>query len=346
MKDKKSIIPFMFMALLALSLISLFKCDGPNTNQIEDSISDLSISDKVSDLSIRDTVSDSLVDIGTDLNKNDTFEIAFRQVSNFKIQKEFIIFYFFGVISEPLKKDDYMIIKTNLTKEDGELMEQEANCTVKEDVNPENGEQKQVDLECQVKVGNPGQFNGLEIVPSKSIIGIPSEPKLLNPALVDLLIEIGEIKNYSLPENKKETIPVFNATSLDTNDSEKTGVFYINGEIPPKFELNKNIEFELTLLTGQKVLCTIPKVKPGKKEIKIEVLQEELKGTKIMISPCAAFDGYKEIIRLKKIEAKEPKDIANGRDIKLKKKFDLDLSFGQLSGFARRTKLIFFYFDL
>ena len=89
MKDKKSIIPFMFMALLALSLISLFKCDGPNTNQIEDSISDLSISD---------TVSDSLVDIGTDLNKNDTFEIAFRQVSNFKIQKEFIIFYFFGVI--------------------------------------------------------------------------------------------------------------------------------------------------------------------------------------------------------------------------------------------------------
>ena len=190
MKDKKRIIPFMFMALLALSLISLFKCDGPNTNQIEDSISDLSISDTVSDLSISDTISDSLVDIGTDLNKNDTFEIAFRQVSNFKIQKELIIFYFFGVISEPLKKDDYMIIKTNLTKEDGEPMEQEANCIVKEDVNPENGEQKQVDLECQVKVGNPGQFNGLEIVPSKSIVGIPSEPKLLNPALVDELIEI------------------------------------------------------------------------------------------------------------------------------------------------------------
>ena len=181
MKDKKRIIPFMFMVLLTLSLISLFKCDGPNTNQIEDSISDLSISDTVSDLSISntvsdlsisdtvsdlsisDTVSDSLVDIGTDLNKNDTFEIAFRQVSNFKIQKELIIFYFFGVISEPLKKDDYMIIKTNLTKEDGEPMEQEANCIVKEDVNPENGEQKQVDLECQVKVGNPGQFNGLEI---------------------------------------------------------------------------------------------------------------------------------------------------------------------------------------
>ena len=218
-------------------------------------------------------------------------------------------------------------------------------CIVKEDVNPENGEQKQVDLECQVKVGNPGQFNGLEIVPSKSIVGIPSEPKLLNPALVDELIEIGEIKNYSLPENKKETIPVFNATSLDTNDSEKTGVFYINGEIPPKFELNKNIEFELTLLTGQKVLCTIPKVKPGKKEIKIEcVLQEELNGTTIKISPCAAFDGYNEIIRLNKIETEKPINMPNGKEIKLTKKFDIDLSFGQLSGFAPRTNLIFFYF--
>jgi len=332
MKVKKNIIPFMFMALLTLSLISLFNCNEPN-NPTE--TSDLLGSD----------ISDSLFDMGTDLNNNPTFEIAFRQVSNFKILKEFIIFYFFGVVSEPLKKGDYMIIKTNLTKENDKPMEQEANCTVKEDVNPENGEEKQVDLECQVKVPKPEEYNGLEVVPSVLISGIPSEPKLLNPALVDELIEIGDIKNYSLPENKKEVIPVFNATSLDTNDSEKTGVFYINGEIPPNFELNKNTEFELTLLTGQKVICTIPKIKPGKKEIKIEcALQEELKGTKIMISPCAAFDGYNEIIRLKKIEAKEPKDIANGKEYKLNKTFDLDLSFGQLSGFAPRANLIFFYF--
>jgi hypothetical protein len=270
------------MSLLTISLISLLKCSDSINNPTN------------SDLFISDTFSDSLEDsISTDLSKNETFEISFRQVSNFRIQKEFIIFFFFGVISDPLKKGDYMIIQTNLTKEDGELMEKEANCTVIENVSPENGEQKQVDLECQIKVEKPEEYDGLEIIPSESITGIPSDPNLLNPSTVDELIELGDIKNYSLPENKNEIIPVFNATSLDTNGSETTGIFYINGEVPPKFELNKKIEFELTLLTGQKVTCTIPKITPEKKEIKIEcALQEEIKGIKIRISPCAALDGY------------------------------------------------------
>jgi hypothetical protein len=82
----------------------------------------------------------------------------------------------------------------------------------------------------------------------------------LNPAKVDELIEIGEIKNYSKPENKEETMPVFNATSLDTKDSEDTGVFYINGEVPPTFQLNKNLEFELRLLTGQKLYAPFLKL--------------------------------------------------------------------------------------
>ena len=63
------------------------------------------------------------------------------------------------------------------------------------------------------------------------------------------------------------------------------GVFYINGEVPPTFQLNKNLEFELRLITGQKVICTIPKVIPGRIKIRIEcVLQEDLKGEKIEIS--------------------------------------------------------------
>jgi hypothetical protein len=328
---------FMLTALLALSLISLLKCNA--ANQVGDSTSDLSGSDIISD-SIQDSTS-------IELNANiTTLEIAFRQVSKFRIQKEFIIFCFFGVVSEPFKKGDNISFQTNLTKkDDDEIMEQEANCTVKEDVNPENGELKQVDFECQVNVEKPEQYDGLEVIPSESITGIPSEPKLLNPAIVDELIQLGEIKDYSLPKNKEEPILVLNETSLDTNDSETTGVFYIEGVIPPKFKLIKNLDFELTLLTGQKVICTIPKIKPDKKEIRIEcVLEEEANNTKITISPCAAFDGYNEVIRFNRIEDKEPKDIPNGRDIKLKNKFNVDLSFGQLCGFAPRTNFIFFYF--
>ena len=328
--------------------------EGLTSTDLSDKISN---SDKVnttnSDLTDKTTISDLTEEvISTDLVGNNTYpelvdEIAFRQVSHFKIKKELkiIIFFFFGVVSKPIKRGAYMKIKTHLTKDDDKSVEQEATCKVREDVNLEDGEQKQADLECEIDVEKPEEYDGLEVVSSESISGIPTEPNLLNPAKVDELIEIGDIKNYSQPENKEETIPVFNATSLDTNGSEETGIFYINGEVPPKFELKKNIEFELILLTGQKVICTIPRVNQGKKEIRIEcVLQEELKGNKIMISPCAAFDGYNEIIRLNKIETEEPKNMPNGKENKLIKKFELDLSFGQLSGFAPRTNFIFFYF--
>ena len=194
-------------------------------------------------------------------NNTEVDEIAFRQVSNFKIEAKIIIFYFFGIVYKPIKIGAYMKIKIHLTKEDHKLEEQEAICTVQNDVTPENGQQKQADLKCTFNATKPEEYNGLEVVPdNEKISGVPMDPNLLNPAKVDELIKIGEIKDYSKLENKEETIPVFNATSIDTNGSNDTGVFYINGTVPPEFESNKNFEFNLILLTGEKVICTFPKV--------------------------------------------------------------------------------------
>ena len=97
---------------------------------------------------------------------------------------------------------------------------------------------------------------------------------------MDILIEEKEIDNY-----KDETIeiPIFNATSIDTKDSKKTGTFSIIGEFLSEFKLETRFEFEIILLTGEKAICTLPKiVKEGEVEIKCE-LQEELKDSKIMI---------------------------------------------------------------
>ena len=51
-------------------------------------------------------------------------------------------------------------------------------------------------------------------------------------------------------------------------------------------------EFEIILVTGEKALCTLPRVS-GKVEVGIEcILQEELKNEKIMIQQGLILDGY------------------------------------------------------
>ena len=51
------------------------------------------------------------------------------------------------------------------------------------------------------------------------------------------------------------------------------------------------------------------------------MLQEELKDNKIMI-----LYGYKEIIKINKISIEDKVTIANGKEIKLEKMFDIKLS--------------------
>ena len=212
-------------------------------------------------------------------------------------------------------------MKVNIIRK-GKLVEEEANCTAKEDITPENGAQKQADFDCKVEnIENSEECTGLELVSSPNISGIPTEPDLLNPAKVDELIESGEIKNYTSEEFKKnDTIPVFNATSIDTNNSEKTGVFVINGKIPPTYESKKKIEFEVILLTGEKAICTLPKISKNTNEIKIEcILQQVVKETKIMIQQFVVLNGYNQIMRFNKIETDKKVNIANGKEIILKK---------------------------
>jgi hypothetical protein len=102
-------------------------------------------------------------------------------------------------------------------------------------------------------------------------------------------------------------------------------------------------------MTGEKAICTFPKVKTNDegKEIKIEcILQKKLIDTKIMIQQFfCPLNGYKEIIRFNKISSKNKVNIANGKEKKLGRLFDLWLTFEQLCRFQRPSKsLISFLF--
>ena len=284
---------------------------------------------------------------GKEIEEERMFDInlSFGQVNSFEIEENIIEFIFIGFVTEELKKDENITMIINLVK-GKELVEEEVTCVSQEDVKPENGKQLPVEFDCKLEnIEKAEEYTGLEIVESEEISGIPTDPKLLNPVEVDKLIEKGEIKNYTSEEFKKEEIPVFNATSIDTSNSEETGIFIINGELLSEYTLQVSIEFEIFLITGEKAICTIPKIKEKESEIKIEcVLQEKLIGKKIMIEQCAALDGYNEIFRMNKISTEEEVTIGNGKEIEEKKMFNIDLSFGQVSGFEKGDNKIEFVF--
>jgi len=274
-------------------------------------------------------------------------DISFRQVCNFETNQNLkeIIFTFVATSSDPIMKGDKLNMTVNLIK-GKELEEKEAFCISQEDINPEDGKQLQTEFECKLEeIERANEYTGLEIVQSSKISGIPTDPKLLNPVKVDKLIEKGEIKNYTTEESKNEEIPVFNATSIDATNSEETGTFTINGELLSEYTLQVSFEFEIILLTGERAICTMPKIKGDEKEIKIQcILQEILVGQKIMIGQCAALDGYNEMFRMNKISTEEEVTVRNGKEIEEEKMFNTSLSFGQVNSFEVRETIIKFIF--
>ena len=155
--------------------------------------------------------------------------LSFAQMNGFKTEENIIIFIFIGFTTQSLKKDESITMIVNLINENNELVEENAICTSKANVEVNTGEQAQVVFECKIEnIQNGKAYTGLEFVSSENITGIPSDSELLNPAKVDILIERGKMKNYTSYELD---IPVFDITSINTTNSEITGKFYINGQI-------------------------------------------------------------------------------------------------------------------
>ena len=63
-----------------------------------------------------------------------------------------------------------------------------------------------------------------------------------------------------------------------------------------------------------------------------------------MIGQCSVLDGYKEIIKINKISTEKEVTVGNGKEIKSKKLYNVDLSFGQVNKFDVKTEEISFTF--
>ena len=89
-----------------------------------------------------------------------------------------------------------------------ELMEKTAVCKVVESIETKDKKQIQIKFECKIEnIENAKEYTDLE----KNISDIPSNIDLLNPAIVDILIDERKIKNYTSEGFKDEEIPIFNA---------------------------------------------------------------------------------------------------------------------------------------
>ena len=288
----------------------------------------------------------SIGNIYKDLDNKLLLNISFRQVSKYKVDRDSkkINFNFYAITNESLFENNKIQIKVNLIN-GSDLIETVANCRLPKKIAPENKQFLQADFECAIEnLDNPDEFSGLKVVTSDSVLGFPTDSDLLNPAIVDMLISSDLIKDYSLEENKNEKINLFNATSINANDSEKTGKFFIYG-MANNFTTYNSKKFEIVLMTGEKAKCTLPKIKDNDTEVKIEcTLQKKLDKSRIMIQQCPILDNYNEIITLGKISTQEEFNATNGKEIELNKSYNVDLSFGQLSGFKAKEQFISFNF--
>ena len=100
---------------------------------------------------------------------------------------------------------------------------------------------------------------GLVVIKSDDVSGIPKEPQLIDPAKTDNLIQSGEIKDYSIEENLNILIPLFKTLNLNYSMCKKNGSLSFIGTSTSTIE--KDVLFNLTLSYPDAIFaCKLPRV--------------------------------------------------------------------------------------
>ena len=99
---------------------------------------------------------------------------------------------------------------------------------------------------------------GLDIIESDEITGIPSDSKLIDPAKTDLLIESGEVTDYSIEDNLNILLPLFQTLDLNYSMCKKNGSLLFIGKSSSTIE--NDVLFNLTLSYPNAIFaCKLPR---------------------------------------------------------------------------------------
>ena len=165
----------------------------------------------------------------------------------------------------------FIIKYNNINKNKGRLLyfrklsnreEQDVECSVKSKTSLNEYGIGAAGWTCTTGESSITDATGLDIIESDDVSGIPSDPDLIDPALTDILIEKGEMTDYSIEENLNILLPLFNTLDLNFSLCKQNGSIYFKGNTTSSIE--NDVLFNLTVSYPETVFaCKLPRVLKG-----------------------------------------------------------------------------------
>ena len=194
--------------------------------------------------------------------------ISFRQVSHIKTIPNGLSFFFAAFVKANLKVP-HTIPMNVFVVINGEKVEKEANCTLREAVTTSETP-VQGDFDCVVSLESNETVapENLTISTNNDDIGGCSEltKEEASPKLTDDAIEetknkpdLGKVIDFSLPENKIKTPSTFEVTAMNLDKCEKKGKIKVTGKFTEDIKEEKTFEIPFSF-PAYKIKCTVDPV--------------------------------------------------------------------------------------
>ena len=210
--------------------------------------------------------------------------VSFRQVSKFRKLDNRYLFFLASFIKKEIdittkihfvveiksSTDTQQKVKVK-NKNKGRLLyfrklsrreEQTVECTVRSKTSLNSDGLGAAGWDCSTGESSISDATGLDIIESDDVTGIPDDPSLIDPAIVDVSIENGTATDYSIEENLNVLLPLFNTLDLNFSFCRQNGSFSLVGNTTSTIE--NDVVFNLSLSYPSVIFaCKLPRVLKG-----------------------------------------------------------------------------------
>ena len=209
------------------------------------------------------------------LKKMESF-VVFRQVSKFRKQDNRYLFFLASFIKKEIDLNQKIYINVEIksateqkikSSKQGRLLyfrklspreEQTVECTVNTKTSLTEDGIGSAGWVCSSGDSSITDAVGLDITESEELSGIPSDPNLKDPAQTDVLIEEGEVTDYSIEENLNILLPIFKTLELNYSMCKQNGTFSFIGTTTAS--ISKDIIFNISLSYPDVIFaCKLPR---------------------------------------------------------------------------------------
>ena len=266
---------------------------------------------------------------------------SFRQVSKFKKEDNKYKFFLATFIKEKIDKSMKLNMQVEIKREintknidgenkrklsDKEIKNVECSPTMITAINNAVGVGA-AGWDCTTEESSIDDAIGLDLINSEDISGIPpNNSALIDPAQTDLLIQSGEVKDYSIEENLNELLPIFNILSLNFSFCKENGTFNFEGDISAT--TFKDVIFNLSLTYPEAIFaCRLPRTFKGEKAVIECYNRDNFENDPVLVEETVIRDGLNEYVILRNSTSGESYVTCSTSESKIKEqKYDDDIN--------------------